>query len=299
MASLPVFLLFLFAATASDTPASVLEGCRAIASAGVGWQYECGDLTARVEDHVAADWAKASSEYVQGAAVALASALGNEAEKTRQWRHIGTDEAEVHCLRTRDGRLEAWITGLHRPAGVRVLICATKGRTDRSCEKVLPVLAAAPWRGGAIAGTVVKKEPVLNLNGRAVLVPAGCEAYARPGGGHLNCPPLSFADWAVATSEEHGRRVAEEWGQRVSDNARSLRLRLDAGAGVSVRRDEVRCKLAGSAAMCGRMKYDAPDFHVVSLWAVARVQDQWVFANCQGPDSTPITSPCALIFSIE
>jgi hypothetical protein len=106
----------------------------------------------------------------------------------------------------------------------------------------------------------------------------------------VNCPPYFYADWATAISEEHGRRVMDEYGRAVESKA-------PRGPGVSVRRDDMRCKLAGTVTTCARVHYDAPGEHIVQMWGMARVKGQVLFANCAAQNGAPMLPPCSLVVS--
>lgn len=263
---------------------SPLAGCDAT-PVPHGWQYECKDVRARVED--LAESAVNVASHLEGLHAAAPAMIGDGAKTRRERRKLGEDDVEIRVTEARGRRAALMIAALPRKAGTRVLVCFVEG--SPLCGAVMNWLATTPWRSGHAQGSKLREPPPLAIAGRAVQVPVDCKATNAPNGGGVTCPPAFFANW-VSVDEAQGHRMVSEFGAPV-------RARL-AQHGLKATQDEVRCLLAGAETKCARLLVEANGRRVaVLLWAAVRAGNEVVFASCQAPDGAAIRPPCSLVFS--
>jgi hypothetical protein len=211
-------LLVALLVSAGDRAAtSPLAGCRAAPIGEHGYLYECKDATAQRRDGD-----DAHPEVVaSGMQAGYAARLGDGAEKDRTVLRVGGAEVSALRARARTGGGAGWALTMRRPEGTRVLGCLAL-RGGNACGRILDQLAAEPWRAGVTAGAVLDAATPLELDGRPVPVPKGCEWMSLNRAAGVRCPSGTQATWVVVADEREGYRVMEQYATLSGANLRRM-----------------------------------------------------------------------------
>lgn len=277
---MPIVALLVLALAASPKAPSPLAKCEAT-PLDDGWQYDCGDVVALVQDRseVGERARKSLDAMVQAAPATVGEGAKTRSEKGEL---LGRD-VELFITEAPGNPDAKYHAAMSYEAGTRFLLC--HGGSDR-CVRVIAALAAAPWRGANVPGSIRKDAPPFAIAGRAVKVPAGCERKVQPNGGGVVCAKTNWVVW-VAVDEASAPRV-------VASNGDNMRKTLDR-PGWKRKETEVPCRLAGARTTCTRLLAESGKDALVVQWALAPAGDGHVFASCMGLGTKP-GSACALVF---
>jgi hypothetical protein len=273
----------LLALTLASAP-QPLRGCSAT-PVEHGWQYDCSDLRARLEDHP--EQGERAARYVAGMQDAIGPVLGEGAVLHRERRKLAGAEVEVGVAQIPGAPRKAFVVGLvsaRKPPGTRVLVCI--GEEPR-CDPVLVHLAALPWASGNAAGSIRKDPPPLAISGRPLRVPEGCTSTTQPRGGKVECGGPYWVGWAEV-DEGQAMRMMDQFGTSMGAMIQN--------PSVEAQRDDVPCRIAKRDATCGRLTIAASGKRAVVLWGAAPGDQGFVFANCMAPRAAELQLPCALVF---
>ncbi len=280
MLALSALLALVFAAP--ERPSASLDGCDAVPIQH-GWQYECPDVRARMEDRPEAG--DGVAKYVAGMVSSGPAVVGEGAKTRTEKRKVGAADAEVFVTEAPGKTVGSYVTALPYPAGTRVLLCFAAARR---CSAVMAGLAALPWGSANAKGTVRKEPAPLVLAGKPVKVPAGCEATTQPRGGQVVCAKTAWVGW-VLTDEGPARQMRSTF----RDN---IHKALDK-PGWKLTDSEVPCKVASVDTTCARVLAESRSGSAVVLWAIARTGEDFTFANCMSLGARA-GSPCSLVFEL-
>ncbi len=282
MSILPAILALVLVASPKGAKPP-LDGCDATPIEN-GWQYDCPDVRARLEDR--AESGDAVVKYVAGMVQAAPAVVGKGAQTRSEKRTLRGAPTEVIVTEAPGQPAAVFLAPLGFEKGTRVLMCYGE---NLRCAGVLGALSIAAWRGGPAAGTLRKKPAPLAIAGRAVKAPAGCESTTQPRGGRVVCSKTDWVGW-VAMEEEQARRMRTDFGG-------NMRKVLDQ-PGWTNAQSEVPCRLAGAETTCARIDAKSSSGALVVVWAVAPAGEDWVFANCMMKGSKP-GSPCSLVLELR
>ncbi len=277
---MPAFAALLaLALAAPPRPPSALDRCAAIPTE-LGFQYECADLVARMDD--SPEKGDAAAKTVAGRLRGVEALVGPGAETRTEKRLLGAGEVEVHVTEA-PGKPAVFLAPLSFEAGTRILSC--HGPTKR-CAAVLSGLAALPWRSGVPARGAVRKETgPLAIGGRAVPVPKGCEGVVEPRGGRIVCGKTAWVLW-VAGDEGPARQL-------LASNLEQMRNIL-VRPGWTRSERELPCRLAGTETTCTELRSESGQGVLLVLMAAAPVGGAYAYASCMMQGKTA-GSPCTLV----
>src|SRR5512133_1178669 len=151
MTALAALLALTLAAAPKARPpsASALEGCEAT-PVDFGWQYDCADLRARLDDR--SETPEQAKQYVAAMASAAPAMMGPGAStRTEQPKLSGSRAVEVLVTEAPGQPVRSFIAAIPFDAGTRVVAC--NGESAR-CASALGALAGAPWRSENARGSV-------------------------------------------------------------------------------------------------------------------------------------------------
>ena len=277
MPTLPALLAL--AVAASPRPPSALDGCKAIPIEH-GWQYDCADVRARLEDRP--ETGDAAVKYVAGMLQAAPAVVGEGAKTRIEKRRLGAGEVEVLVTEAPGKRVASFVAPISYQAGTRIVVC--NGENAR-CARVLSGLSGVPWKSENARGTIRQDPAPLAIAGRAVKAPAGCEATTQPRGGRIVCAKTDWVGW-VSMDEASARRMRTEFGA-------GMRKALDK-PGWKTTESAVPCRLAGSTTTCVRALAESTSDALVVLWAIAPADQEFAFASCMAK-GRKAGSPCSLV----
>jgi len=279
MPTLPALLALVLSAQ-QQRPPSALDGCEATPVEN-GWQYDCADARARLEDlpEVGDAAVKSLAARVAGARAVVGEGSRSRVEK----RLLGVGQVDVVITERPGSPVANFVAGFPFAAGTRVLICSGG---DRRCARVLSGLSGMPWRSANARGSIRKDPAPLALAGRVVPVPAGCQATTEPRGGRVVCAKTDWVGW-VSTDEATARQMRTTFGE-------TMRKTLDR-PGWKNAEAEVPCKVARVETRCVRVLAESGDDRLVVQWAVAPAGQDFTFASCMARGAK-IGSPCSLVF---
>jgi hypothetical protein len=151
MSTLPA-LLALAIIAAPSKPTSPLEGCEAI-QVDHGWQYECADVRARLEDRP--EHGDKAGQYLAAMSQAAPAIIGDGSKTRTEKRKLGGSDVEVLVTEAVGQPVAAFLVGIPHQTGTRVLACNGE---NRRCASVMSSLAEMPW-GSANAQGSIRKDP--------------------------------------------------------------------------------------------------------------------------------------------
>jgi hypothetical protein len=261
-----------------------LEGCAAAPLGDDGWDYECAEAFARVEDTARQIDAE---PYLRGEKAAQAARGASEVDFTRERSRFGGRAAEV-LRATYDGVVR--VTALVPFAeGTRSLRCESK--RSEWCAKALDALAASPWRGAAARGTTVVEAPPLRIGDHRPKVPSGCSAKSAALGGQIVCPGGFIVGWASMTDEDALSRTLREYGDKVVTAAPWPQERR-----AEIEPKDLPCRIAGVPAMCRLISVSEGPRRFVVIWGGAALRGTSTMAFCTSDGQAAIPSPCSIVF---
>ncbi len=265
---------------AAPRPPSALDKCTATPT-DHGFQYECADLVARVDDEP--EIGDAAAKDVAGRLQGASAVMGSGAKRRTEKRLLGAGEVEI-VVTEAPGRPDAmFLAPIPYKAGTRIVSC--HGGTRR-CAAVMSGLAGMPWGSATPArGAVLKEAGPLAIGGHPVQAPKGCQGTSEPRGGRVMC---SKTDWVVWVSADEGTAR-----QLLATNGETMRKALDK-PGWKTTESQVPCRLAGAEATCTRLAGEVGGEAFVVLLAVAPVGQSYQYASCM-TRGRRIGSPCTLV----
>lgn len=280
MSTLPALIALAVIAAPSKPSTSPLEGCAAT-PVEHGWQYECADVRARLEDRP--EDADKAAKYLAAMLQAAPAMIGDGSRTRTEKRKLGGSDVEVLVTEAAGQPVAAFLAGIQRKAGTRILACNGE---NRRCASVLSSLAEMPWDSANAQGSLRRDPAPLAIAGRAVQVPASCKSSPQPRGGRVVCANTSWVGW-VSMDEASARRMRVDFGA-------NMRKTL-AKPGWKSTESEVPCTVAGATTSCARVLAEAGSDTLLILWAIAPAGTDFTFASCMAR-SAKLGSPCSLVF---